>query len=195
MTNDWLSSQEFEDPLILFADYKLTTVNQIVPSLELAAKERKKLVIIAENVEGDALATLILNKIRTGLPVVAIKAPGFGDNRKALLQDMAILTGGEVMSEEIGTKAEKIESSQLGKAKKIEVSADDTIILDGFGDKSAIKERCDQLRNAIDQTTSEYEKDKLKERLGKLSGGVAVLKVRFSFNCYLQNRVREKREM
>jgi len=141
-----------------------------------SAETGKKLVIIAENVEGDALATLILNKLR-GLPVVAIKAPGFGDNRKANLQDLAVLTGGEVISEEVGLKLDKVELRQLGTCKHIEVSSDDTIVLDGGGSKESIQDRCEQIRDALERTTSEFEKEKLKERLAKLSGGIAVLKV------------------
>jgi chaperonin GroEL len=167
---------EFEDPKIFITDFKLSSVQDILALLELTIKERFKLVIIAENVEGDALTTLILNKMR-GLPIVAVKAPGFGENKRSLLQDIAVLTGAEMISQDLGLKLDKIDIAQLGSCKKIEVSADSTIILDGGGSKQAIKERCEAVRDAIEHTKSDYDKDKLKERLGKLSGGVAVLKV------------------
>jgi len=176
MTNQKNQKCEMDNVHILIADHKISTVQALVPVLELAAQQRIKLVIICENVEGDALATLIINKLK-GMPVVAVKAPGFGDNRKNYLQDIAVLTGGEVISEELGLKIDKVELSQLGRAKRIEISADDTIILDGAGTKPDIEDRCEQIRNAMSLTTSDYEKDKLKERLGKLSGGVAVIKV------------------
>jgi chaperonin GroEL len=160
----------------LICDHKLSSVQEIVPLLELASVERFKLLIIAENIEGDALSTLIINKLR-GLPVAAIKAPGFGDNRKSLLQDIAVLTGAEVISQELGLRVDKIEAKQLGSAKRVEITADDSIILDGAGSKKAIQDRCEAIRDAINIAKSEYDKDKLKERLGKLSGGVAVLKV------------------
>jgi len=144
--------------------------------LEQSTQQHKKLVIIADNVEGEALATLILNKLR-GLPVVAVKAPGFGDNRKNNLQDLAVLTGGTVVSDELGLKLENFDPSWLGKAKKVVISADDTIIMDGGGEEAKIKERCEQIKSTIENTTSSYEQQKLQERLAKLSGGVAVLKV------------------
>jgi len=176
VTNPKTQTCEMEDAHILVCDHKISTVQAIIPLLELAARERLKLVIIAENVEGDALGTLVLNRMR-GLQVVAVKAPGFGDNRKSYLQDIAILTGAEVISEELGLKIEKIDVEQLGKAKKVEISQDDTLILHGAGTKQAIQERCELIRETIARTTSDYEKDKLKERLGKLAGGVAVIKV------------------
>jgi len=176
ITNNTTQKVEYDDPVILLTDQKILSVNSILPLLELISQHRKKLVIVAENVEGDALATLILNKIR-GLPVVAVKAPSFGDSRKAYLQDLAVLTGGDVISEELGHKLDQIELNQLGNAKRIEISSDETIVLDGAGTKAAINERCEQIRDAIERTTSEFEKEKLKERLGKLSGGVAVLKI------------------
>jgi chaperonin GroEL len=177
VTNPKNGKCEFDDPLILITDQKLTNIQSIIPVLELVAKERSRLVIIADNVDGEALGTLTLNKQMRGLQVVAIKAPGFGDNRKNLLQDIAILTGGEVISEELGLKVDKVERSQLGTAKRIEITSDHTIILHGGGTKEAIKERCDLIRDTIELSTSEYDTDKLKERLGKLSGGVAVLKI------------------
>jgi len=161
----------------LITDQKLSSVQSILPVLEMAHRERLKLVIICENIDGDALSTLIINKLRSGLTVVAVKAPGFGDSRQQNLQDIATLTGGQVISEELGLKVDKVELKQLGKAKRVEISSDNTIILDGAGTKEAIQERCAQIKNSISLSQSEYEKEKMKERLGKLSGGVAVLKI------------------
>jgi len=177
ITNQKTQKCELDDPSFLITDQKLSTIQSILPALELAHKERLHLVIICENIEGDALATLIINKLRSGLTVVAVKAPGFGENRQNNLQDIATLTGGQVISEELGLKLEKVELSQLGKGKRVEISADNTIILDGAGSKEAIQERCAQIRNSMTLSTSDYEKDKMKERLGKLSSGVAVLKI------------------
>ena len=168
---------EFTDPLILLVDKKISSVHPLVPLLNKIGQERRHLVIIAENVEGDALATLILNKLQIGLNVVAVKAPGFGDNRKAILQDLAVLTGGTVISDEVGLKLEEVTFEQLGSCKQIEITSDDTLILNGAGSESEIKERCSSIREAINRSSSEYEKEKYQERLAKLSGGVAVLKV------------------
>ncbi|GAM29219.1 hypothetical protein SAMD00019534_123950 [Acytostelium subglobosum LB1] len=167
---------EFEDPLILLADMKISNVHSLIPILENVHAQRRKLVIIAESVESDALTALILNKLR-GLQVCAVKSPGFGDRRKVLLQDLAALTGGQVVSEELGVKIDNFDINMLGSAKKISISQDDTIILDGAGEKSAIQERVELIRESITRTTSEYEKGQLQERLAKLAGGVAVIRV------------------
>ncbi|KAK3148397.1 hypothetical protein QOZ80_3BG0294530 [Eleusine coracana subsp. coracana] len=156
---------------------KISNAHAVVKVLELALKKQKPILIVAEDVESEALGTLIINRLRASIKVCAVKAPGFGENRKANLQDLAVLTGAQVITEELGMNLENFEPQMLGTCKKVTVSKDDTVILDGAGDKKAIEERAEQLRSAIEQSTSDYDKEKIQERLAKLSGGVAVLKI------------------
>ncbi len=168
---------EYEAPFVLLYDQKISNLQAILPVLEAVLQSGRALLIVAEDIDGEALATLVVNRIRSGLKVCAVKAPGFGDRRKAILQDLAILTGGQVISEELGLKLENTTIDMLGTAKRIIVSKDDTTIIDGNGDKELIEARKVQIKKEIEKTTSEYDKEKLNERLGKLSGGVAVIRV------------------
>ncbi len=166
-----------DDPYILITDKKLTNIQEILPVLEQIVQQGKKMVIIAEDVEGEALATLILNKLRGTFMCVAVKAPGFGDRRKEMLRDIAILTGGEVITEELGLELKETTLSQLGRAGKVVVQKENTIIVDGAGDPAAIKNRIQSIKSQIEETTSDFDREKLQERLAKLSGGVAVIQV------------------
>jgi len=177
VTNAEKMTTVFENPYILLVETKISNLQSMIKVLEAVAKSGRPLLIIAEDVEGEALATLVVNKLRGGLKICAVKAPGFGDRRKATLQDIAVLTGGSVVSEELGIKLENTTLEQLGTAKKVVISKDDTTIVDGAGSSEEVDNRCKQLVRQIEETTSDYDKEKLQERLAKLSGGVAILKV------------------
>jgi chaperonin GroEL len=177
ITNAEKMTVELENPYILIHETKLSGLQPLLPLLEAVAQSGQPLLIVAEDVEGEALATLVVNKLRGGLKVAAVKAPGFGDRRKAMLEDIAILTGGQVISADLGIKLENVTLPMLGRAKKVLIDKENTTIVEGAGKKAEIQGRCKQIRAQIEETTSDYDREKLQERLAKLAGGVAIIRV------------------
>ena len=188
ITNADKMEVELEDPLILLSEKKLSSLQPLLPLLEAVVQAARPLLIVAEDIDGEALATLVVNKLRGGLKVAAVKAPGFGDRRKAMLEDLAIVTGAQVVSEDLGIKLENVTLEMLGKAKKVQITKDDTTVVGGAGAKADIEARVSQLKLQIEDTTSDYDKEKLQERLAKLSGGVAIIKVGGSTEIEVKER-------
>ena len=188
ITNAEKMIAEMDNPYILIFEKKLSQLQPMLPLLEAVVQSGRPLVIVAEDVEGEALATLVVNKLRGGLKIAAVKAPGFGDRRKAMLEDIAILTGGEVISEDLGIKLESVTLAQLGRAKTVRIEKENTTIVDGAGEKEQITGRCEQIKAQIEETTSDYDREKLQERLAKLAGGVAVIRVGGSTEVEVKER-------